>query len=95
MRVHRHPYANERHIESGTVAVTTSGVNGSGTASVSFTDAFASDPVVVAVNDRSGTPNAFAYISGLSTSSVTVGLQNTNGVGPTTGAVAWIAEGQD
>lgn len=45
-RVHRHPYANDRHIESGT-GTTAGSVNS--TLSVTFTTAYTATPVVTAV----------------------------------------------
>lgn len=95
MRTHRHPYANDRHIESGTVLITT-GTNVAGSASASFTDAFASAPVVMATAQFAGSAPAggvSAFVASVSTTGVTV--WGAPGSGWTSQPVAWLAEGAD
>lgn len=89
MRAHRHPYANDRHVESG--SVTTSG----GVAAVSFTSAFSSTPSVVAtIVGSAGTSSNFAAIQSASTTGVTllaINLSSGNASGTFT--IHWHAEG--
>lgn len=84
MRVHRHPYASNRHIESGTVSF----ANVSATPSASFTDAFSSAPVVTCT----GLSGATAYPTSISTTGVTFGASTW---ASTSGTSYWMAEGAD
>lgn len=85
-RVHTHPYANHRHIESGTASVVASA-----TVTVTFTDAFAVAPVM--------TLGWTAGASGADKPYINTGPSTTGATIATTGSVAytlhWIAEGQD
>lgn len=92
LSVHRHPYSNDRHIESGGVSVTTSGANGSGSAAVSFTSAFSATPTVVA-STQGVTPMSAGHTDSASTSGFTAYAANFNGTGPSTLTVNWHAEG--
>lgn len=97
MRVHRHPYANPRHIESGSVSVTTTGTAPtSGSVSVSFTDAFSAAPVVVCCADTStgGTSYEFASANGTTTTGATLVVFAPT-AGPVTTKINWVAEGAD
>jgi hypothetical protein len=96
-RIHRHPYANERHLESGTVLITT-GSSVASSASASFTNAFAATPVVMATAQWAGAGGAssnvpVAAVSSVSTTGCTV--WGGPGNGWTNQPVAWLAEGQD
>ncbi len=83
MRVHRHPYANNRHIESGSGTGT-----GSQTYSVTFTDAYGTAPRVVATL----TSDAGTVVCALSilTTGCTIKHYGTNDLSSN-----WIAEGAD
>lgn len=86
MRVHRHPYGSDRHIESGRLTGTESGGGFSG--SVSFTDAYAAGPQVII-------GAAGNYANWVLSSSSTTGF-TWGGSGPIgTHDAHWIAEGQD
>lgn len=79
MRVQRHPYGGPRHMESGSATTPTNYL------SVTFTDAFASAPNVVATgNDH--------YNTAISGTPTTTGCTVVNAA---TTAVWWIAEGPD
>lgn len=82
LRVHRHPYGTDRHIESGQVSVPVGGQ------AVVFTDAFASAPrVVVSLVDNT---DARVSANSITTSGFT--LVHDQGSNRT---MAWIAEGAD
>jgi hypothetical protein len=88
MRAHRHPYANNRHIESGkAVSSNSAGVT------VSFTTHFASSPVVILTIENSpydrtaqldASPGVGSFVF-----SVYLGVNRENGL-----TVHWIAEGE-
>lgn len=84
LRVHRHPYANQRHVESGQQTYTL----GAETRSVSFTDAFSSAPSAVMhgsqVNGDEGKINSVS----------TTGFSLINNSGGTQ-VIGWITEGPD
>ena len=81
MRVHRHPSANNRHIEAAAAAMT------GGSLSVTFADAYAIAPIVVAM---SNTTYLGLYLSARSTTGCTIVA-----AGASTETICWIAEGQD
>lgn len=81
LRVERHPYANNRHVESGSTAMT------AGSLSVTFTDAYAVAPAVVAISNAS---NLDLFLSARSTTGCTI-----TAAGASTQVICWIAEGQD
>ncbi len=83
MRVHRHPYAGRRHIESGSVAVAHASYT-----DISFTNAYASAPVVVAIGDRQ---YSSFYIDNITGS----GARINNGHATDDAIAYWIAEGPD
>lgn len=89
MRAHRHPYGNDRHIESG--IVTTSG----GVAAVSFTSAFSSTPAVVAtIVGSAGSVGNYAATQGASTTGVTLlAISTSSGNASGTFSIHWHAEG--
>lgn len=89
MRVHRHPYANARHIESGSVTL---GAGGGASVSITFTDAFSSPPNVIVVGTAG---NGFPYVSAVSTTGAT--FTSFSSAPSTWGSqtVYWIAEGVD
>jgi hypothetical protein len=104
LRGHRHPYANDRHIESGTLSASLA--SGAVTnSSPTFTDAFASAPNVTVGffnqtdptgGNTSGNGNpAIAWISALSTTGLTIYIRNNSNSNPSTIVGYWIAEGQD
>lgn len=80
-RIHRHPYGNERHIESGAIP--------SGGGSISFTNAFALAPAVAV---GSGSGSGVAQVTAVSTTGATFA-----GVtwATYTASGYWIAEGVD
>jgi hypothetical protein len=81
MRVHRHPFANHRHIESGSAAMT------AGSLSVTFADAYAVAPAVVAMSNAI---NLDLFCSARTTTGCTITAS-----GASTQTICWIAEGQD
>jgi hypothetical protein len=81
MRVHRHPYGNERHVESGAIPA------GGGT--IGFTDAFAAAPrVTVGFTTGGGT----TYVSAVSTTGATFASSTWSSY---SAGGDWIAEGRD
>lgn len=80
MRPQRHPYASDRHMESGAV-------NSTSPISVTYTDAFSSSAQIVATGNSS---SGFAFVSAIGTSGATLAF---TGGGSQT--VFWIAEGPD
>lgn len=86
-RVQRHPYVNERHMESGVVLVTNNTF-----ASVSFTNAFASAPIVVgSAVYTDPTSNGGHVVNSITTT----GFQISQNTGAATLNMNWIAEGVD
>lgn len=89
MRAHRHPYANDRHVESGTA--TTS----SGSVGVTFTSAFSAAPhVAVGIVGSGGSVSNFAAQQSAATTGVTL-LAINPASGNLSGSfnIHWIAEG--
>ncbi len=84
MRVHRHPYNSDRHIESGSASL-----NAGNTSAITFTDAYASAPNVVF---GSAFTNGDGLIHG--TSIATTGFTLRNGTAAN-GTCYWLAEGSD
>lgn len=88
MRAHRHPYSNDRHIESG-VATTSSGV-----VAVSFTSTFASTPhVTLGIESSSGVATHFPAYQSAGTTGVTVLSIGLDGNAAGSINVSWNAEG--
>ncbi len=81
MRVQRHPFANNRHIESASTAMT------AGSLSVTFTDAYSVAPAVIAL---SNTDALSLLLSARNTTGCTI-----TAAGASTQTICWIAEGQD
>lgn len=86
MRVHRHPYTNHRHIETGQVAIG----NAPASVSITFTDAFAATPAVIAMG---GSPGGGLYRSAVSTTGATIGSWTAASMSAST--IHWYAEGND
>lgn len=91
MRVHRHPFANDRHVESGKAAYTTNG-SGVATGSVTFTDAFTAAPVVCLTAEQTGANEVRAFITAISTTGFS---WQTAGASAVSGNIHWAAEGPD
>lgn len=89
MRGHRHPYANERHVETGTASNVTGGSNTNSSA-LTFTSAFASAPVVVC--DMQFNTGTNVRAAAPSTTGFTMYFSNSTG-GTLTVIGNWIAEG--
>lgn len=89
MRVHRHPYGNDRHIESGTVSGTTPGGGSFIDVALTFTDAYASTPVLSAIAIL---PATDVQIVSKSTTGATLRI---NGPNSTSVSADWHAEGAD
>jgi hypothetical protein len=87
MRVHRHPYANARHIESGVSSLAPGAA-----VVVTFTDAFAAAPAVtVSAAFAGATGTSYASMDTVTTTSVRI----INSHASSTLAIHWHAEGQD
>lgn len=87
MRVQRHPFANDRHVESGEATI-----DASGDVSVTFTNAYASAPNVVAC--PYGNVIAVIFVDNVTVSGFDVHLRTPAGADQA-GTVKWIAEGID
>lgn len=96
MDVQRSPYGNQRHIESGSSAL--SGINAFGgntvTATISFTSAYSAAPRVAISQVGPSTGGLNAWVSGVSTTGFTINVVNNAGGDGQSVTVHWIAEGQ-
>lgn len=103
MAYHRHPYSNRRHIEAGNLTATSLATMSTTNASLTFTDAFASNVnvttgVLSAGDTGANTPTASisggCWISSLSTTGFTLYMRNMSN-GTLTLVFCWMAEGID
>lgn len=96
LRAQRHPYANERHMESGTNnhGSLNAGTNSSGVA-ITFSNAYASAPsVVVSATGSTYPAESTAAASNVTTTGFTLTARNLASVSQTVVA-CWQAEGAD
>jgi hypothetical protein len=98
-----HPHGDNRHLETGTVTATSLASLAQTSASVTFLDAFVSDPhitfgILISGDNGSNTPaaspNGSCWISALATTGFTLYVRNHSN-GTQTILVHWVAFGQD
>lgn len=94
MRVHRHPYGSDRHIESGTLSAGALPNDSNVTiGSVTFTDAFGGVPNLAAVVASASPGDDSAMYASLGATGFTATARNQNNGNTLT--YSWIAEGSD
>lgn len=101
LRGHRHPYSNDRHIESGS-ATASLATSAETSASVTFTDAYAVAPQIAVSGDsadgsagNSPIMPVFVWATGVGTTGFTLRYRSGTNTNPQTATARWISEGQD